>query len=610
MPLVNTAVNDYDTLRLPLNTEHAVSLHNLNHGYQFDDKSPTLSASIVLDNPDHMHFMPSPVARNPNFLTSIARSTMHFKKIRSSSETLARCFHQQMSISGEAINDVNIHDIGWKIPDPFAALRSKAKLLALRTRKNVPVSLKAIKESIPVHSRSTTSIPYRHSFDEQVYRASHIMPPPCKIKIDREKIRKAILKSRSFESKGDLLQQSHRDDMLADNSREKRGSDGNIQKKRPFEKNSKKSTHKLSKPRSLPSVNNILLKPKINFLKLDNSPGAKSITPDIQSRPLIKQNSKFYSGYELGPKPINETPFMNAKEKIRRFHKSGGHPSGRNTPKFKINEGNQKNECGDDCVFQFPTSAKSPSQNRQGRSSSLKDLSSGEIETKETNTIEHGSSTVEINEMSEKIKLLNKSNACSSRSNPSIANRALNSPSQNIPNHQKCDLLQKPSSSNENDVPSNSSEYDVRDPRSGASGMNSRGAGGQQSLSGGCNSREPSRSLSDRDAREGDSFNRSLSTTEGTPDDKIGKLESVQLSIILSENNKMIFCLISIDGSLSDTAVGLGQGLDRSRRNQQQRSPKSETPTRERDRFGTGMGKKSNSTSQLSATGKLISPHS
>lgn len=36
--------------------------------------------------------------------------------------------------------------------------------------------------------------------------------------------------------------------------------------------------------------------------------------------------------------------------------------------------------------------------------------------------------------------------------------------------------------------------------------------------------REPSRSLSDRDAREqDDSFNRSMSNAEGTPDDKIGR---------------------------------------------------------------------------------------
>ena len=54
------------------------------------------------------------------------------------------------------------------------------------------------------------------------------------------------------------------------------------------------------------------------------------------------------------------------------------------------------------------------------------------------------------------------------------------------------------------------------------------------------------------------------------------------------------------DGSMSDTAIGLS--ID-SRRKQDQRSPKGETPTREG--FGVGMGKKSNSTSQLSATGKL-----
>lgn len=67
---------------------------------------------------------------------------------------------------------------------------------------------------------------------------------------------------------------------------------------------------------------------------------------------------------------------------------------------------------------------------------------------------------------------------------------------------------------------------------------------------------------------------------------------------------KTLICNAFPDGSLSDTAVGL-QAFDMARRKNDQRSPKSETPTRERDRFGTGMGKKSNSTSQLSATGKF-----
>ncbi|XP_058822018.1 regulating synaptic membrane exocytosis protein 2 isoform X1 [Topomyia yanbarensis] len=88
---------------------------------------------------------------------------------------------------------------------------------------------------------------------------------------------------------------------------------------------------------------------------------------------------------------------------------------------------------------------------------------------------------------------------------------------------------------------------------------------------------ERDRDLSDReqrDSRERSDLDRSLSNNEGTPEDKI-------------------------DGSLSDTAVI--QSLD-SRRKLDQRSPKSETPTRDRERFGAGMGKKSNSTSQLSAT--------
>lgn len=61
-----------------------------------------------------------------------------------------------------------------------------------------------------------------------------------------------------------------------------------------------------------------------------------------------------------------------------------------------------------------------------------------------------------------------------------------------------------------------------------------------------------------------------------------------------------------VDGSLSDTAVGL-TGLDRARaRQMDQRSPKSETSTQERHGgTNSGMGRKSNSTSQLSATGNL-----
>lgn len=66
------------------------------------------------------------------------------------------------------------------------------------------------------------------------------------------------------------------------------------------------------------------------------------------------------------------------------------------------------------------------------------------------------------------------------------------------------------------------------------------------------------------------------------------------------------------DGSLSDTAVGQQQWNETSSVKNESRSPKSEISSREmRDPMGSGMGRKSNSTSQLSATGLFVhSSHS
>lgn len=66
-------------------------------------------------------------------------------------------------------------------------------------------------------------------------------------------------------------------------------------------------------------------------------------------------------------------------------------------------------------------------------------------------------------------------------------------------------------------------------------------------------------------------------------------------------------CKIGTDGSLSDTAVSQQQWNEiQGRKTTESRSPKSEMSSRERDPMGSGMGRKSNSTSQLSATGLFI----
>ncbi|CAD7093853.1 unnamed protein product [Hermetia illucens] len=130
------------------------------------------------------------------------------------------------------------------------------------------------------------------------------------------------------------------------------------------------------------------------------------------------------------------------------------------------------------------------------------------------------------------------------------------------------------------------SEYDIRDrvvkvpSNDGSSG---RGDSRERNRD---RERDRERHLQDRmdriemasDRDEQNSFSRSMSNADCTPEEKI-------------------------DGSLSDTAVGV-QNTETGKRKPEQRSPKSESSCRdrERDRFGVGMGKKSNSTSQLSAT--------
>lgn len=325
---------------------------------------------------------------------------------------------------------------------------------------------------------------------------------------------------------------------------------------------------------------------------------------------------------------------LNAEEKPKPLKRSNSFPDDDDDV-----EENHSGETGSDEVFEPPTFEKAPQKrSQQRRSSSLEDLSLFQAKKLLEKDLERGRSSVSINDKPQYFEYSKKSfgrGVKAHGSYPSIANRALNFPQKNNPNgiaslqmSPKRGLLKKPSSGVVNAVPSNSSEYDVRERGSISGAANSRGPIGPSGLSShnresyrDRGDREPSRSLSDRDPREQDSFNRSLSTNEGTPDDKIGMFHlEVELFLInifvhqiklvkqlLSSNDhkKIIFF---IDGSLSDTALGM-PGFDRSRRNPNQRSPKSETPNRERDRFGTGMGKKSNSTSQLSATGKLIHPH-
>ncbi|XP_055698979.1 uncharacterized protein LOC129799265 isoform X8 [Phlebotomus papatasi] len=240
------------------------------------------------------------------------------------------------------------------------------------------------------------------------------------------------------------------------------------------------------------------------------------------------------------------------------------------------------NSDGDDDVFEAPfsrgrnssfngISAKRSSRFTKRRSSSLDELSTLQKIVAQMTQRTNDRSSVSINETPEYFHY-DKSPVVSKRSSRWANNASRSSSSPSKSRGRGVALLQTNPKRTSLKTPRRSGEYDVRERRREGNG-NGRSAFRQ---------RDRDRDLSDREQRgdsQQSSFNRSTSTAEGTIEDKI-------------------------DGSLSDTAVGLQGSLDTSRRKPEQRSPKSETPIREREHFGAGMGKKSNSTSQLSATGR------
>lgn len=102
--------------------------------------------------------------------------------------------------------------------------------------------------------------------------------------------------------------------------------------------------------------------------------------------------------------------------------------------------------------------------------------------------------------------------------------------------------------------------------------------------------------LERRESRRGQ-FTRSLSNADVPPDDKAGNAHFKKAKIKESYRYTVTYIfLVHKDGSLSDTALGGGGEME----------PVSDDvllKAEPRDYFGPGMGKKSNSTSQLSATG-------
>lgn len=113
----------------------------------------------------------------------------------------------------------------------------------------------------------------------------------------------------------------------------------------------------------------------------------------------------------------------------------------------------------------------------------------------------------------------------------------------------------------------------------------------------------PPQPLERRESRRGQ-FTRSLSNADVPPDERAGTgtlisylIISHLFIIIIYYVTDQLTCGFYKDGSLSDTALGGGSELEPT-------SDDALLKAEPRDYFGPGMGKKSNSTSQLSATGE------
>lgn len=697
LPLINAADDFKPKLQypLPLNAVQAVSLHNLATDYDYDDKSPTLSASFILDNPIQPRYKYSRLHHSTNLIDAIPCASSSYKRIRSSSETLSRGFKSQMSFSGDEIDRVNVNEIGWKIPRKLSHGNSRQKIEALKARKSIPMPLKMIKASVPVHSRSTISIPNQQSFEEQSFSKSHHLLPQIQPLLNRKSIRNTFLKSRSFNSfenqshsvgyhsdgfdssrksvetqveaeflrsspipinrnvlSLDIVKSFNDDDLkkfidsntdsgVLDTSDTSVERSNRSRKKLPviskggntlkLPETRKVSLTPTSTPESQRSNNNqlkVVKSPEITrrlsrelspihsprkeaaiqhhveqsqiskeiekveeavAIKESNSADeTKEIQELKENNPEDKPKFRQFFDFDTPQSETSNREILNSdsKPRVRRFRKlSHRNSERRKKEKQKMKEQmsdkktsdeekqkfqnvfkrigafpddddfereNHSGETGSDDVFEEPVFEKVTQRSPQRRSSSLEDLSLFQAKKRLEKDLERGRSSVSINEKPEYFEYSTKSLGCgangrNSASYPSIANNALNSTRIKNPNaidslkmSPKRGLLKKPSSGVVNDVPSNSSEYDVRDRGGGSTSVHNRGSIGQPSLS--SNNREsyrdrgdrvPSRSLSDRDPREQDSFNRSLSTTEGTPDDKIGMFHVDKFSIRL-----------------------------------------------------------------------------
>lgn len=509
------------------NAEHTVSRHQINtassvHANSLGDLKATMEYSDLL-----------PIISNARPVSTAA--------IPYGRPSSPRVIQRQMSFSEDDISFANSTGIGWNIPqNSNLRIEPRAKISSLKALRNIPLSLKAFKSSIPIHSQPATLKPFQ--VDERIVRSIQMQ---------------AQTKSRSlkhfFNKSHTLNPFEHRPvayDKLRKNSMGNgqktlytgRNASDIIRRKQNQEHLHYNHSERIDRDKKSFSLDLSLLSQNVDEIQNQIDPhndvdGATAKFDGCRrfSRRLSGRRTKAKQ-FSRDNKRIIDENSEKVFELINAFSEEDLHVQSRS----------HSLECGPDEVFESPKRKVSlpceqKSMSITGKSSNTRPADEQNVK-KEPNESPKRSKNSAVKPVDH-----------DSSRNPNIANRALNS----SPKNSKPQTVLNESQSN--NVPSNNSEYDVRD-RSGATVHSSRAAGkffilaelrifgrdrcqpifnafyvlftghrlsGQHSLASAHRDqvdREPRRSLSDRDARDqDDSFNRSLSNAEGTPDDKIGK---------------------------------------------------------------------------------------
>lgn len=520
---------------------------------------PYLPMSNVDDHTDLTRQMNAVALIHANSLGDLKAIAMDFHEMPSSRVAVSnvpssyarppspRLFQRQMSFSEDDISFIHSDGIGWNIPqtvnaiDPLLRVQSRAKIASLKALKNIPLSLKAFKSSVPIQSQRAHPLNRVPVVDERIVQS----------------IQMQARKSRSLKhlfNKAHSLNPAENRSMVFDKPRKNsipytgRNASNIIRRKMNHENQQHFDRHSDRNERDKKSVSLdlSLLGYDVDGIPNEMDPDNDS-DADGKSKMLgIRRFSRRSSGRRTKAKQF----FRDSKEANAKSEHIFELVNAFSDDDLRIE--NRSFDDGSDDVFESPkqkatsehSSKTMPITDKSVQQSNDTKSTNKQLTNKPTESPNHRRSSV--------VKPVAHDSRCR---DPIIANQALNNSS---PKPSKPRDVPNESQPNKN-MPLKNSEYDVQD-RGGASAhssrasgkhvdfaadqfrvrgqskteryfdMNSTGhrlSGGQHSLAGVSRDqveRGPSRSLSDRDAREqNDSFNRSLSNAEGTPDDKIGR---------------------------------------------------------------------------------------